>query len=274
VSGFLGAIFAGSCVEPGFDSSVETEAKNLLCRYTAMRYRLRLILSAALAVATALILTLWIMSVWRAVAPIEPALQPEQVNLTMDERDELSRQRWAEREEELCKLWTQRLDKEEERGPIRCRLRALPRKAGDRDQVDIAIVNVGAKPHRFWHTIFGLCEHVTMFLREPEGRVVADMYWATFSSHAIHVDPATGRPIRDEPVRELRAGAAELHPVYLSVLLSSHVGAKIPPGRYVVQVTFHYSDLGGFPEANRDLFARSEQVAVELDADGLRLVRD
>jgi hypothetical protein len=229
-----------------------------------MSARGRLLLGFGLVFASAVLLVGGVLAVrWAMPRPAAPpASRP-------DDADEAYAREFDRRMARELELLAGRID-DPERGPIRCRLRASP---DSPDSLETEIVNVGPQPVRLWYETFGLEYHVTLVLREPNGRPVSHLRWALYSSQMVIVDPQTGRPAEEVPVITLRPGESERHPVQLS-LLFEELASKVPSGRYAVQALFTYSDLGGFPEPNRDLFARSAPVPVEVGTDGMRVVRD
>ncbi len=149
---------------------------------------------------------------------------------------------------------SERADKEEERGPIRIRLRwAVPEDEKWPDAVAMELVNLGNQSVRLWYSMFNLRGHVTMLLRDSDNILVSDLTWACLSS--------TSFPPEKRQFKELLVGE-----VYEDRFCAGSVKRPgdledLPPGQYSFQVIFEYHDLDGFPEPNQDFFARSEQIS-------------
>jgi hypothetical protein len=173
--------------------------------------------------------------------------------LTWEEQEEKGRREFAAGQAERARWLTTRIDEEPERGPIRCILR---RAGAGPEKAELALMNEGDRPRRFWHTVFGLKEHVTMALRDYLGEVVAHLDWSLLSSSTIRKGFIV--PARDVLVEEVSP----------SSILHNHHGPRLEPGRYWLQAIFEYHDPG------ERMFSRSERIPVEVDGDRVRVVAD
>jgi hypothetical protein len=229
-----------------------------------MRSRRELIESTFLICLLAALACYGIWSVWPESLPEPPTSLPSRdtskpSRLTWEEQEERARQEDDRRGLEEAKLLTARIDKETERGPIRCIVRWA---GGDPEKVELSLMNDGHRPRRFWHTIFGLKEHVTMVLRDYRGEVVAHLRWAPLSSSVMMKEFI------------VPPGKGQMDMVYLRILAPAQPRPKLEPGRYWFQAIFEFDSPGEGGEQAERMFSRSERIPVVVDGSGVRAVAE
>jgi hypothetical protein len=225
----------------------------------------RLLLGFGVVFATAVILVGGALAVRPPAAASQPLPDPQPVFSAPD--DSLARELEQRRQQARDRIVRRLSDSES--GPIRCRLRV----GAPTEDLILELVNTSPAPLRLWHGPYGLIYHVTVVLLDADGRLASFLRWTRLTSFAVLVNPTTGRPIEELPVCTLLPGEVQRHLVSYG-MLHDLMGARVNEGRYGMQALFDYADLGGFPEPNQELFARSGLIPVIIAPDGMRLMRE
>jgi len=146
-----------------------------------------------------------------------------------------------------------------DRGPIHCRLEPWTEGGEHPPDLKLSLTNTSAEPVTLWYYTWPHA-HVTFLVRDEDEKGVASFHWGTLSSTAVGIDDA-GRPTTKLPTLTLNPGETYTAGIWLSSLRDY---IDVRPGHHRVEAVFDYSDLGGWPAANRDFVARSKPIEIEV----------
>src|SRR5262245_36975922 len=108
------------------------------------------------------------------------AAPPDPAHVTVVQSDDSIARELELRRQQVRERVVRRLT-DPESGPVRPRLRTTDAP----DELELELVNTAERPLRLWHPAMGLVYHVTLVLRDADGRLMTFLRWSRMTSMPV-----------------------------------------------------------------------------------------